>query len=279
LTIELAACMHCFPMYSVERTIQIVAELGFKGIELSGVRPHINPEDYTKDDLKRLRSLLDSEGLKVVGLHTDDGSPHTSTLVHENERARRWKINHLKTCAEVASQLGAGLVTTTAGYSWTIGTPKEKAWQWVKQGLQEASKSCADYGVVIALEPCPGTVVIDSRDGIKMLDDVSSDNVRLLLDTGHAMISFHNTWKESGPHPVDAILESKKYLAYVHADDNNGMLDEHLVPGTGVIDFEDVVKALRQIGYEGYVSFELGTRDPRRGFKDSKKHLEQFLKS
>jgi protein FrlC len=266
-------------MYSVEKTIEIVNELGFKAIELAAVRPHIwYPEDYSKEDIKCVKEAVDSVGLKIVGLHTDDGSPHTSTLVHQNEKARRWKINNLRTNAELASMLGTGMITTTPGYSLTIGTRKEAAWEWAKQGLAEAARACANYGVIIGLEPCPGTIVADSRDGIRMLEDLNLDNVKLILDTGHAMMTFHSSWRENGPHPVDAIYESKKYLEHLHANDNNGINDEHAVPGTGVIDFEAVIKALYDIGYNGYVSLEIVTRDPRKGFKDGKLHLEKYLR-
>ncbi len=279
MTIRLAACMHCFPMYSVESTIEIVRDLGFEAIELSAVRPHIwYPEDYSKEGVRQIREIVDSSGLKVVGLHTDDGSPHTSTLVHQNEKARRWKINNLRTSAELASILDTRMITTTPGYSMAIGTPKETAWEWAMQGLAEAAQACEDYDVIIGLEPCPGTIVADSRDGIRMIRELNLDNVKLILDTGHAMMTFHSSWRENGPHPVDAIRESKQYLLHMHADDNNGVNDEHSVPGTGVIDFEAVVKTLYEINYAGHISLEIVTRDPRKGFKEGKLHLEKYLK-
>jgi len=280
LAMQLAACMHCFPMYSVEKVIDIVSGLGFKAIELSAVRPHIYyPEDYTKEEVRKIRELTRSAGLKVVGLHADDGSAFFSNLTHHNEKVRRWKINNLKTSAELASLLGTNIITTTSGYYCSVGTRKEKAWEWAKQGLSEAAQECANHGVVIALEPCPGTLIADSRDGLLLVEQIGLDNVKVLLDTGHAMMSFHSSWRENGPHPVDSVYELKEHLVYVHLDDNNGVEDEHLVPGTGVIDFEAVLDALRDIKYRGYLSLELAVRDPRAGFKRSRQYLEPLLKS
>ena len=280
MAMTLSACMHCFPMYSVEKVIDIVSELGFGAIELSAVRPHIYyPEDYAKEDIKKIRDLTGSAGLKIVGLHTDDGSSFFSNLTHYNEKVRRWKVNNLKTNAELASLLGTKMISTTPGYYSAIGTPKQKAWEWAKQGLTEAAQTCVNHDVVIALEPCPGTVVADSRDGLLMIEQIGSDNVKLLLDTGHAMMAFHNNWMENGPHPIDSIHDLKKHLVHVHLDDNNGVMDEHLVPGTGVIDFKAILDALRGIKYRGYLSIEIAVRDPRTGFKRSKQYLEPLLKS
>ncbi len=280
MTMQLSACMHCFPMYSVEKTIEITAELGFRMIELAAVRPHIYyPEDHTKDDVKRIGELVRSAGLRTVALHTDDGSAFVSNLTHYNEKVRRWKINNLKTNAELASMLGTRIISTTPGYYLAVGTKKERAWEWAKQGLSEAARTCANYGVTIALEPCPGTIVEDSSDGLSMVEQIGSDNVKLLLDTGHAMMTFHSSWRETGPHPVDAIHDLGDHLVHVHLDDNNGVLDEHLVLGTGVIDFEAVLNALRRVRYKGDLSIEIVVRDPRKGFKDSKRYIEQLLKS
>lgn len=276
---ELCAHMRCFPMYSTEKAVEIVAQLGFKSLEVAAVRPGLSyPDDYTKDDVLKLRDHIRSNGLRVAAIHTDDGSPHTSNLTNYNERVRRWKIEHLKTSAELASLLDADVVSTTCGYSMLTETPRQEAWKWAMEGFTEAAKTSKTHGVSLALEPAPGTIIRDSKDGIRMLDEINMDNVKLLLDTGHAMIASHNSWRENGPTLADSIHDSRKYLIHVHVDDNNGTMDEHLVPGTGVVDFETVLAALRDINYERYLSFEISARDPRKGLRDSKRYIEKLLK-
>jgi len=271
--------MHGFPMYTAEKTVEIMAKLGFKAVDVMAARPHLfYPQDYTKEEIKDFAELVDSYGLKVAAVATSDGSPHTSNLTRENERVRRWKIEHLKASAEMASLLGCKILTMDTGYSCPIGTSKEKQWQWAKEGVTEVAKTCADYGITIALEAGPGTILYDSRDTIRMIEEVGLDNLRALLDVGHAMVTFYNSWRENGPHPVDAIYDLKHYLVHVHIDDNQGLLDEHLVPGTGIIDFEAIVNALYDIHYSGYLALEPCVRDPIKGFKVGKHYIEKFLK-
>jgi sugar phosphate isomerase/epimerase len=44
---------------------------------------------------------------------------------------------------------------------------------------------------------------------------------------------------------------------HVHASDNHGIHDDHLVPGKGSIAWKPVVAALREIGFDGMFTLEL----------------------
>jgi sugar phosphate isomerase/epimerase len=264
-------------MYSIERAVEIVAQLGFKYVEVSAIRPGLSyPDDYTRDEVLEFRDHVRSNGLKVGAIHTDDGSHHTSNLTNPNEKIRCWKISQLKISAELASLLDADLISTTCGYSMTIETPREKAWRWAVNGLTEAGKAANAYGVAVALEPAPGTIIRDSKDGMQMIEEIKLDNVNLLLDTGHAMISSHGSLRENGPDLVESIRDAGKHLIHVHIDDNDGTSDQHSVPGTGLVDFEAVIAALKDIDYHRCLSFEISVRDPRKGLRDSKRYLEKF---
>ena len=265
-------------MYSIERAVEIVAQLGFKYVEVSAMRPGLSyPDDYTRDEVLAFRDYLRSNGLKVGAIHTDDGTHHTSNLTNANEKVRRWKTSHLKMSAELASLLETNLISTTCGYSMTVETPRETAWKWAVSGLTEVGKAANSYGVAVALEPAPGTIVRDSKDGMQMIEEIKLDNVNLLLDTSHAMIASHSSLRENGPDLAEAIHDAGKRLVHIHIDDNNGISDEHLVPGTGVVDFEAVVAALQDINYDRCLSFEISVRDPRKGLRDGKRYLEKFM--
>jgi len=46
----------------------------------------------------------------------------------------------------------------------------------------------------------------------------------------------------------------------VHIHDNMGREDEHLIPGDGIVDWEDFAVALREIGYDKVVSLETSAK-------------------
>jgi sugar phosphate isomerase/epimerase len=61
----------------------------------------------------------------------------------------------------------------------------------------------------------------------------------------------------------------------VHASDNRGEKDEHLVPGKGGIPWEGVTAALREAGFGGPFTVEL--RDYTRGEKPTYKDFDRIL--
>ena len=57
----------------------------------------------------------------------------------------------------------------------------------------------------------------------------------------------------------------------LHLHDNHGETDEHALPGFGTIDWDRIMKAIKNNKYTKPVNFELSLRDP-------KADAEEFLK-
>ncbi len=68
------------------------------------------------------------------------------------------------------------------------------------------------------------------------------------LDIGHCALT--------GVDPKDSIEILGDRLGALHVHDNNAEDDEHLLPLCGKIDFKGVIKALKNIGYKGELTFE-----------------------
>lgn len=81
-----------------------------------------------------------------------------------------------------------------------------------------------------------------------LFEHVDSPFVKLTLDTGHGNLCdcLHEL--------VNAFPER---LAFTHLHDNNGVKDQHFVPGRGTIDWKRLIGDLDQAGYSGPLSFEL----------------------
>ena len=93
----------------------------------------------------------------------------------------------------------------------------------------------------------------------------------ICIDVGHA-----NLHRDLFANPAAAYLRAfAGRLIHLHVSDNSGAGDEHLVPGTGNIDWRSITAALRRIPYRGNIVLELAGAGPveaaRRaaGFLDS----------
>ncbi len=82
------------------------------------------------------------------------------------------------------------------------------------------------------------------------LDAVGDDYLIACLDIGHAEMRGVNT------SAVDMIKALGSRLQALHIHDNDKIHDSHQIPFSMNIDFEKVLKALKNIGYSGYLTLE-----------------------
>ena len=94
------------------------------------------------------------------------------------------------------------------------------------------------------------SIVETVEDLLYILDALESDNFGICLDTGHLNLTVKNH--------RDFILKAGDKLKALHIADNREEWDDHLMPfNRGTVDFEEVVKALREIGYNGVFNYEI----------------------
>ena len=74
------------------------------------------------------------------------------------------------------------------------------------------------------------------------------------MDTGHTNKSYRFPGQ---PSPAEMIRRLGKNIEILHLHDNDCMTDQHKVPGSGNIDWKEVLTALREIGYNGVYNMEL----------------------
>ena len=83
------------------------------------------------------------------------------------------------------------------------------------------------------------------------LDKINDEDVRLCIDVGHAELpKIHST---TAP---DMIRKCGKYLGCLHIQDNDKFHDSHTLPGLGLLDFDEIVKALKEVNYQGDLTYE-----------------------
>ena len=79
------------------------------------------------------------------------------------------------------------------------------------------------------------------------------DGLLVHLDVPHAFTS-------AGMQGIIEYIHSfRDRIAHIHWHDNNGIRDEHLPIGRGLIDHELIVRELRSINYDGTITLEVFT--------------------
>jgi fructoselysine 3-epimerase len=234
------------PAYTLEETIKRIAGIGYDGIEIGAAAPHAYPSHLNKDRRKAIKRILDDNGIAVSSMLPAPGGGPGFNVASPLEEERMEAVAQYKQVIELCSDLGGPTVMYIAG--WQIyGTSRIQAWEWSRQALTEIAKTAADFGIVLVVEPTPtdSNLVESCDDAIEMMEQVGAKNVGLMFDTQHAY--YRNEV------PTDYVYRMGKNLRHIHLSEFG-----RLPPGAGRGDFVGLVSALREIGYEGYLTMEIG---------------------
>jgi sugar phosphate isomerase/epimerase len=220
-------------------SIDRLARLGYDAVEVEG-----EPGKY---DPKRIRILAEDAGLAVGSV-----CPNFTTerdLSHSEGGVRNVAVAYLREVSEFAAELGAPLfIVAPTAYSriQPVADPHDE-WLWALEGIRKVGEHAASLGVDLTLECWNryGTYMLNRLDeGVRMWRETGLTNGGVMADT------FHMNIEESSI--PGAILSSGDLLNHVHLSDSN-----RLAPGLGHVDFEEVLRALRETRYGGGLAFEL----------------------
>lgn len=117
--------------------------------------------------------------------------------------------------------------------------------------LRELTDFTKNMKVRVCLENMAcGRYMSTAESLLGVLDALGAENIGICLDTGHLNIQMRQGHG-------DFIRRCGKRLQALHIADNNGGSDEHLLPFGGTVNWEETVAALKEIGYDRVVNFEV----------------------
>ena len=252
--VRFAICNELFKGWSFEEVCRYVAELGYEAVEIAPFTLTDDVRRFSRSKREEIRRIVSRYGLEVTGLHWLLVKPEGLHINHPDPSVRRRTVEYLKELAKFCGELGGRVMVFGSPKQRDVlpGVSFEDAWEWAVEGFKECCEYASNYGVTICMEPLRRELtnfVNTVEEAVRLIEHVNHPNFRLILD----VYSMSGVGKPIG----DQIRAGAKYLSYLHAnDDNKGG------PGFGSIDYREVVKALHDIGYEGYVSVEVLRDEP-----------------
>lgn len=209
-----------------------------------GVEPFISAEEPA--DLATVKRMLDRANLERT---TCCVLPREANLVNSQAEVRARGVEFLKKCAERTAGLGANLMCGPlyAGLGVMTGARRtEEEWKWAVEGLQSAARRAQEVGVTLCLEPLNRfeTYFLNTlEDAARLVHDIGAPNVKIHFDTFHANIEERN--------PPAALRSVAPHLGHVHLSEN-----DRGIPGTGHVDWKGTFLALKETGYDGWLTIE-----------------------
>jgi len=244
---------NAFVKFSLYESLQKIAALGFRGVEIMGDRPHLYPPDFGAEDRVHIRAILDQHHLKVTNLNSftlfaveDTYLP--SWIEPEKER-RDIRIRHTLDCLKTARDLACNNISIPPGGPLDHMSRKA-AVALFHQGLEQVIPLAETLGVNILVEPEPGLLMENSAEYKSFIKDVRSPVVGLNFDIGHFFCA--------GEDPSAAFEDLFEWVGHVHLEDiASTRVHHHLIAGHGAIGFLDIFKTMNRLNYQGDISLEL----------------------
>jgi len=170
-------------------------------------------------------------------------------ITSDDPAIRASGVEFLKNCVKATYEIGA---TNFSGviYSKHIrqldSRPTEREYIWSADCLRKVADYAKDLGIIIGLEPVNRyeTFLVNTCEQALMLKDmINRDNIKIHLDTYHMNIEEKSFY--------EATLLAGDNLMHYHLCEN-----DRGIPGTGLVDWDDIFKALAEINYTGYAALE-----------------------
>lgn len=267
-----------------EDAIRSVGELGFDGIELI-LRDFEDVKGYwTNEKRKEISRMLKCYGLEVSQFamfqNVMDGL--ASLEVEKKNRS----IEAFRQGCEISAALGCDIVNFVSPWPETITAPNsylpeyyyinvpgvdpriralqkfqtklnyhfpkpfcwEAYWENHVDAVSKVAEIAKQYGFRLAIENHANTMTPHTDSVIRLCEEVEADNIGANLDTVWAYLQ-----REYLPW---SIYKYNERLYHVHMRDGDGLAAYNLPVGYGNTDWEAVIKALKDIHYDGYLSLE-----------------------
>ena len=217
------------------------AALGFDAVEIF---PR-SPQELNADEV---RSLLGSHHLELAAVGTGAGWVVQRLRLTDPDAAVRARARaFVAGVVDVAGSLGAPAIIGSMQGRHEGAISRAQAIDWLREALEELGSRAQALGVPLLLEPLnryETNLVTSVDDGLEVLRSLLTRNVKLLVDLFHANIEEVSIG--------DALRRAGPALGHVHFADSN-----RRAIGMGHTDVAPVAAALREMGYDGFLSAEI----------------------
>ncbi len=250
---------------TVDEFLVKAKELGFDGVMLMAKRPHLSLVDYDKAARIKLKKRIEDLGLTLVGLagYSDftagidkPGIPHTEI-----------QAAYIGQLAELANDLGTKMVRIFTGYE-RPGVPYDKQYALVVEGITLAAKEAQKYGVTLVVQN-HHDIALHQEAMYWMLKEINMPNVMAGWDAwsptleGLSKEEIRKSVFKMKPFIVNTIIADYVTMPRYHYENQltNYVADKPVMRATavgeGIIDYDNFIGALKEIGYQGYLVYEM----------------------
>lgn len=245
---KIAYGTYAMPMIPLEEALQMIADIGYDGVELC-ISPKHNsmPEDLDSARRQQLKKALKELSLGVPALFM------LGHVLTEDKEAHKKRLDLTIQVMQLARDLGIGespvISTGIGGRTAMWETHREL----LVQLLEDYAKIASDEGFVLAVEAHANAMVDRTERAIWLMETVDNPLIRMHSDIVHFYLARE---------PItETVRKLAPYTVHTHVTDARILEDrfELLLLGQGDLDCVEYVKAMHEAGWTEFITVEVST--------------------
>ena len=211
------------------------------------------PDEIAPTLADRIRGAAAERGISLAAVSG------TFNMIHPDIGARRDGLRRLGVLAGACERLGTPTITLCTGTRdpqdmWRRhpDNASPRAWRDLLAAMQEALAAAEEHGVTLAFEPEPANVVDSAEKGRRLLDEMRSPRLKVVMDAANLFDVRDPARRLSCS---EELLERTfellgEDLILAHAKDVKGS-GEVVATGKGELDYDLYLEHLHEAGYGG----------------------------
>lgn len=258
------------PERTVPEAIKMFGEIGLEGAEIVVQDDYLSgiPYNASEEILAEVKKASEDAGVEIVCL-----TPYYSRYNNLDDSVRAETIAGLKKVIDYAEYLGAKYIRI---YGGEFMAGEEDPDGEKRRRLVAAMKECGDYAakadVCLVIENHFNTMCVSAEQTVDMLKEIDHPNVGALYDQPNLIFIGGESYEK-------AIPIQKGYIRHVHAkdlkfkeqevkfaascvshptDDERNVVSKLI--GEGITQWPEILKMLKEDGYDGWLSLEYERR-------------------
>ena len=265
---KIGICNEIFNGWEIEKVFSFIKECGYEGMEIAPFTFGNSVSEIPESKIEEIKKLSKNYGIEIIGTHWLLVKPEGLSVSTRDKNLRKKTSDYLCELVNFTAEIG--------GKVMVFGSPKQRnigegqTYEEVKRNLIETLlkplEVAKEKGIYICLEPLARTetnFINTAKQAIEIIEEVNHPNLKLHLDV--------KAMSDEEKEIPEIIEEGKEYLEHFHVNDKN-----LLGPGFGDIDFVPIIKKLKEIGYNKWLSVEVFDFSP--GAETIAKKSIEYLK-
>jgi sugar phosphate isomerase/epimerase len=252
---KFALCNEMFEGRPMAEICSTTKRLGYDGIEIAPFTLATSAEDIGAEQRKEVRQAISDNGLEAVGLHWLFAGPSGLHMTTNDGKTWGRTRDYLSCLLDLCSDLGGNVLVLGSPKQRSLvdGQTKEGAWKRAVELLSSVLDKAKELDLTICLEPLSTneTDFINTvAEGMQMVRQINHPNLKIHLDV-KAMCAEGK--------PVPDIIRSVQAddVGHFHVNDSN-----LYGPGMGDVDYGPITEAIKDIGWDRWLSVEVFKYDP-----------------